>query len=77
MYDPYCRGCIYRRPLRDSKCFDGLTACHYMLDTGKPRGCPAGAGCIRKTVKAPKRHKKSRAMTVIMPRPQNQNPPKV
>ena len=76
MYDPYCRGCVYRRPLRDSKCFDGLTVCHYMLDTGKPRGCPAGPGCPHKTVRIVHK-KKSRSMTVIMKQLSNQTTPKV
>ena len=33
-----CRGCKYWRPLGDS---GGLHACHFMLDTGVPRNCPA------------------------------------
>ena len=41
-----CRGCIYRRPLGSHHSF---TVCHYFLDTGKPRGCPA-ENCSRKTV---------------------------
>ena len=36
-----CRGCYYRRLF-----YGGYTACHYMIDTGKPRGCPPEQ-CIR------------------------------
>lgn len=34
-----CTGCRYRRPLASS--VPSETACHYLLDTGHPRGCPA------------------------------------
>lgn len=42
-----CRGCIHRRGLggKGSK----YTVCHYILDTGSPRGCPADR-CTRKKV---------------------------
>ena len=41
-----CKGCVYRRPLGSNGSY---TVCHYFLDTGKPRGCPA-ENCSRKTV---------------------------
>lgn len=32
-----CDGCIYRRPIGP---LGTLAVCHYMYDTGNPRGCP-------------------------------------
>ena len=32
-----CRGCVYRRPIGN---LGSYQACHYMHDTGEPRGCP-------------------------------------
>lgn len=32
-----CRGCKYWRPLSSGK--NGYYACHYLVDTGHPRGC--------------------------------------
>lgn len=40
-----CDGCAYWRSISGSE--RDLRACHYCLDTGKPRGCPI-AGCVRK-----------------------------
>lgn len=40
--DEYCIGCLHYRH------FDEFVhACHYTLDTGEYRGCPAGRGCLR------------------------------
>ena len=33
-----CEGCYYRRPIVKSQ--GAITACHYCIDTGKPRGIP-------------------------------------
>lgn len=34
-----CKGCGHRRPLtRNNK--SSMRVCHYLLDTGKVRGCP-------------------------------------
>lgn len=38
-----CKGCIYYRPLAH---IDADRVCHFMLDTGEKRGCPA-AECTR------------------------------
>lgn len=46
----FCRGCVHWRTLA---VYAGTKACHYILDTGHKRGCPPGAGCIRREV-APK-----------------------
>lgn len=35
-----CKGCIYHRQVGGAN--RGEYICHYMLDTGKKRGCPAG-----------------------------------
>lgn len=43
-----CRGCVYRRPIGGGK--DNYKVCHYLHDTGKPRGCPADH-CNKKTVR--------------------------
>lgn len=37
-----CEGCHYWRDIH--VCY----ACHYLLVTGKRRGCEAGEGCIRR-----------------------------
>lgn len=37
-----CRGCFYRRSMLGGNSF----ACHYCIDEGELRGCPAGKGCI-------------------------------
>ena len=34
-----CKGCGHRRPINGDK-GKGPTICHYLLDTGKVRGCP-------------------------------------
>lgn len=41
----YCRGCVHWRCIGTSDC---SRCCHYILDTGHKRGCPPGAGCIRR-----------------------------
>ena len=38
-----CKGCIHHRYT-----YSGIKGCCFMLDTGVPRGCPAG-DCTRKT----------------------------
>lgn len=38
-----CNGCIHRRPISTNH----VTACHYILDTGEPRGCPP-ENCTKK-----------------------------
>lgn len=38
-----CEGCIYYRPLAH---MDADRVCHFMIDTGEKRGCPA-AECTR------------------------------
>lgn len=45
-----CIGCIYHRRLGEI----GSWGCHYMLDTGEPRGCPP-EDCIHKTYEPTKR----------------------
>lgn len=42
-----CAGCIYRRGIGSRG--DRYKVCHYCIDTGTPRGCPA-AKCTRKKV---------------------------
>lgn len=42
--DGYCRGCVYR-----SSAGSNVT-CDHLLITGHARGCPAGAGCTRRTL---------------------------
>ncbi len=37
--------------------------CNYILDTGKPRGCPGGAGCKRYTTDKPKSPRKNSGYT--------------
>ena len=43
-----CDGCIYRRGIS----YEGYSykVCHYMYDTGKPRGCPADR-CDKKRIR--------------------------
>lgn len=50
-YDPYCKGCAYRKPLEGP---GSCRVCAYSLVTGHLRGCPAGTGCPHKTKKLPK-----------------------
>lgn len=38
-HDQRCAGCGHRRPVSDSY-KESYQICHYILDTGKPRGCP-------------------------------------
>lgn len=48
--EPACLGCGYYRPLYErgtGRGLQGLT-CHYLLDTGRSRGCPFGPGCIHR-----------------------------
>lgn len=40
--DAYCKGCIYLGTNSMGKC------CDYNYVTGQVRGCPAGAGCVRR-----------------------------
>ena len=42
-----CRGCLYRRPLGSNSSY---TVCHYLIDTGKPRGCPVDR-CDKKVMR--------------------------
>ena len=37
-----CKGCYYRKKPGGN----GVSYCDYLGETGKTRGCPAGAGCI-------------------------------
>ena len=39
-----CNGCVHRRPISTNH----VTACHYILDTGLPRGCPP-ENCTKKS----------------------------
>lgn len=45
-----CIGCIYHRRIGEI----GNWGCHYMLDTGEPRGCPP-EDCVHRTYAAPRR----------------------
>ena len=48
--EPWCRGCRYYRPVYDhgpGRRRPGRI-CHYLLDEGRMRGCPFGAGCTRR-----------------------------
>ena len=47
--EPACMGCRYYRPIYDHgpDRKQGGMVCHYLLDTGRMRGCPFGAGCKR------------------------------
>ena len=51
-----CKGCVYWRSISFT---DSNYACHYMLDTGKPRNGPTGANCPRKKER-PRRSSNSR-----------------
>lgn len=42
-----CKGCLYRRPIGSNQ---NYTICHYLLDTGKVRGCPV-EHCDKKVVR--------------------------
>lgn len=47
--EPACLGCGHYRPIHGhgkSGSEQGLV-CHYLLDTGRPRGCAFGRGCSR------------------------------
>lgn len=39
----YCIGCVHDDTYSNM--------CSYCFDTGKPRGCPAGAGCAKKQLR--------------------------
>lgn len=45
-----CKGCIYWRSASDTN-GKVIKLCHYLLDTGERRGCPADK-CTRKVEKA-------------------------
>lgn len=47
-----CKGCIYHKGGNDTKSGGGIKFCHYMLITGKSRGCPADK-CDKKVVDEP------------------------
>lgn len=47
-----CAGCIYRKKLSGG---EASTACHYMHDTGKLRGCSAKECYTKKVHYTPKR----------------------
>lgn len=49
----FCRGCIHRGNT------SGFSTCDYILNTGRPRGCPAGSGCIRKETARGKSRRKA------------------
>ena len=34
-----------------------LWACHYLIDTGKSRGCEPGVGCVRKAARISRRRR--------------------
>lgn len=51
-----CAGCAYWRVLGTSK-GSKLWACHYMIDTGKMRGCEPGNECIHKAARI-RRHRR-------------------
>lgn len=40
-----CKGCRYHRTF--SPYWSSVKCCHFCLDTGELRGCPAGKGCVR------------------------------
>jgi hypothetical protein len=42
-----CKGCVYRRAFGSNS---NYTVCHYLIDTGKPRGCSA-ENCDKKLTK--------------------------
>lgn len=52
-----CKGCYHFAPLSESQ-RDGQWCCHYILDTGHPRGCPGGAGCKARSegTRKPQKH---------------------
>lgn len=50
-YDPYCKGCAYRKPLEGP---NSILICAYSLVTGHLRGCPAGGECTHRAGKLPK-----------------------
>ena len=44
----YCSGCAHWRPADDGQKKPVMApCCHYILDVGHSRGCPAGEGCTR------------------------------
>lgn len=51
-----CAGCAYWRVLGTSQ-GPKLWACHYLIDTGKSRGCEPGVGCVRKAARISRRRR--------------------
>ena len=51
-----CEGCVHYKPLSNTNPRDNY-GCHYMLDTGKSRGCPVD-DCVHHTKKFSKKEKK-------------------
>nr|DAZ77264.1 MAG TPA: hypothetical protein [Caudoviricetes sp.] len=51
-----CVGCAYWRVLGTSR-GPKLWACHYMVDTGRMRGCEPGADCTRRAAKIRRRRR--------------------
>lgn len=51
-----CTGCAHWRVLGTSQ-GSKLWACHYMIDTGKLRGCEPGTECTRKAAKISRRRR--------------------
>lgn len=47
----FCRPCVYASPPTEAH----ANLCDYILQTGKPRGCPPGEGCKRRIVKRRKK----------------------
>ena len=52
-----CKGCVYCRPLWTTTSCKYL-ACHYLLDTGEKRPCPAENCTVKKTKKGMQEKKK-------------------
>jgi len=46
----YCGGCAYECWAAATEGSPPQRFCDYMYQTGKPRGCPAGTGCSKRTV---------------------------
>ncbi len=44
-----CKGCVYWRSISSSS--STYQVCHYLLDTGNPRGCEPGERCIKRREK--------------------------
>nr|DAZ51897.1 MAG TPA: hypothetical protein [Caudoviricetes sp.] len=51
-----CTGCAYWRVLGTSQS-SKLWACHYMVDTGRMRGCEPGVECTRRAAKIRRRRR--------------------